>query len=434
MTDFRAFDAALDAVLAWRKAQDTPAPPPSNVIKVTAGQHLQGVIDAAPPGAVLELEQGTYDGTLVCLNVNPIRLRAAIMGPPGRVTATSPTAWLTSANVDGTVICGGTQVSLLGLGIMNSNPDAEIVVIRPGATQTALDQCAVLGDPLKGQRRGIRAEGSGMTITRCLIDEIWRVGVETQGIGASNGCRGLVIDDCMIKAAAQAVMFGGSDSSNADAMPQNVTITRSTLSKNPAWYAKKAQIKNALELKACANFTMSDCILEYAGNVGGQGGYLIVLTPRNQYGNALWSRVENVQIDRIYGRYAGGCLAVLGTDDAFTSGPAKNIRVSNAMFDHIDPTGIWKGDGRAIFLNSAPQDVTLEHWTVLGSNLGASLYGGPFDKPPVRFTMRDVHLPPAFYGMKIDGGGMGLAAWQAWAPDAILDVAAGPGATGYPTL
>src|SRR5258705_377292 len=83
---------------------------------------------------------------------------------------------------------------------------AEAVVIQPSAWQSVLSQCAVLGDPVKGQRRGVRAEGNGQTISQCHVGEIWRVGMETQAVGASNGCRDLLIDDSTLEGASQALM------------------------------------------------------------------------------------------------------------------------------------------------------------------------------------------------------------------------------------
>lgn len=424
MADFTLIDAAIASLNAFKAAQTT-SPPPATVIRVPAGTLLQPILDTHPLGATLELEaNATYPGAIRISR--PVTIKSAVL-PSGRATYSAST-WLTSA--DETVNILGPSIALLGVGVKSTNPDMQLVNIAKEARQTLLDQCTILGDPLKGQRRGIRPEGQGCAITRTYVDEIWRVGLETQGIGASNGCRDLLIDDCTVKGAAQAIMFGGSDADTAAGMPQNITITRSTLSKNPAWYAKKAQIKNAFELKAAANVTLTDCILEYAGNAEGQGGYLIVLTPRNQYGAATWSRVEGVTIERCVARFGGGCLSLLGTDDMFPSGPCKSVTVRNVLFDHIDPTGVWKGDGRAIFLNNGVQDLTLEHLTINGTNMGASLYAG--GAPPARLMMRDVHLPPATYGIKIDGGGMGQAALQAFAPDAVLDFAPGPGAIGYP--
>lgn len=421
--DLARLDAAIAELVAFRHSFDL-APPPSAVTRVTAGTRLQAVIDAAAPGAVLELEPATYEGP-VRLSA-PITLQAAVR-PTGRAGAAA-SVWLTSA--DETLTYAGLQGNVVGIGVKSTNPDMQIVSILPSATQSVLDQCTVLGDPLKGQRRGIRAEGSGMSITRCYIDEIWRVGLETQGIGASDGCRDLLVDDCFIAGASQAVMCGGSDASSAEAMPTNIRLLRSTCTKRAAWYAKKAQIKCALELKAAAHVVVSDCLLEFAGNAEGQGSYLIVLTPRNQYGGAPWSRVEDVTFERVHGRSAGGAVALLGRDDQFPSGPCTDITFRHVLFDHIDPTAIWKGDGRAVFFNNGPRNVTFEHVAIMGAHLGASLYAG--GAPPTGLVMRDVQLPAATYGIKIDGGGMGLAAFQAYAPDAVLDLVPSTGPIGYP--
>lgn len=412
-----------DALIGSLQPQST-----GNVIHVTAGTHLQSVIDAAPDGAIVSVEPGTYAGAIVLRK--PLVLEAAVVRE-GRASATSPTVWLTSG--EGTVsIVSPRVVGLLGLGITSSNPEVELV--SGTGRGTVIDLCTILGGP-NGQRRGIRPEGQGWTITRSHIGNIFLKGLETQAIGVSNGCRDLTIDDCTLEGAAQAFMAGGSDSTTPEMMPANIRITHSTLTKNPAWYAQEAQIKNALELKACSGFTMQDCILEYAGIAEGQGSYLIVLTPRNQYGGAPWSRVEDVLIERCVCRHAGGCVSLLGQDDQFPSGLLQRVTFRNVLFDDIDPAQMWKGDGRGFFVNNGPHDVTLEHVTVHAQHLGAAIYLG--GQPPTKLTLRDVQLPQAEYGVKIDGGGMDgwpyttLPTLQQFAPDAVIDLA-GPGASGYP--
>jgi hypothetical protein len=409
---------------ALGQLEDEPIPSPSQVIQVRAGATLQTVIDAAPDHAVLELEPATYEG--VVRLTKPILLRAATL-PIGRATVTSATAVLVSN--DETLQIVGPVVSVLGLGVRSTNPDAQLVDILPSATSTFLDQLTVLGDPVKGQRRGIRAEGHGMLITRTHVGEIWRVGLETQAVGCSNGCRNLTIDDCTLMGAAQAFMAGGADAASADAMPRGIRISNSTLSKDPAWYGKKAQIKNALELKAAADVLVQDCILEYAGIAEGQGGYVIVLTPRNQDGGAPWSRVENVVFERCHARFGGGAVAFLGQDDSHPSGPCRAVTFRDVFFDVIDPkAGPWKGDGRAVFFNNGTEDVTFERVTIQGGHLTAGMYLG--GTPPKNLKAQ-LQLPKATYDIKIDGGGQGLAALQAYAPDAVIDLA-GPAATGYP--
>jgi hypothetical protein len=406
---------------ALGQLQDEPS---SNVIQVRAGATLQTVIDAAPDHAVLELEPATYED--VVRLTKPIRLRAATL-PIGRATATSATAVLVSN--DETLQIVASEVSVLGLGVRSSNPDAQLVNILPGTRDATLDQCTVLGDPVKGQRRGIRTEGTAMVITRTFVGEIWRVGLETQAVGCSNGCRDLTIADCTLMGAAQAFMAGGADSVSSAAMPQGIRILRSTLTKDPAWYGKKAQIKNALELKAASDVLVQDCILEYAGISEGQGGYVIVLTPRNQDGGAPWSRVENVVFERCHARFGGGAVAFLGQDDSHQSGPCRGVTFRDVLFDHIDPkAGPWKGDGRAVFFNNGTEDVTFERVTIQGGHLTAGMYLGG---TPPKHLKAQLQLPKATYDIKIDGGGQGLAGLQAYAPDAVIDLA-GPAASGYP--
>jgi hypothetical protein len=58
-------------------------------------------------------------------------------------------------------------------------------------------------------------------------------------------------------AAAETVMFGGSDSSSSAAIPQHIVIRNSVLTKNPAWYRDGRADQNAFELKSAIDVPVS---------------------------------------------------------------------------------------------------------------------------------------------------------------------------------
>lgn len=405
----------------------TTTPPP---IRVTAGKSLQPIIDQAPAGARLELEPATYVG---CLKLTkPITIAPSTPIADARASAIAPVTIRGEADAD-TIDVRGDQVLLAGIAVRHSNPDFGLVNIAGGFT--TLDRVTALGDPTRGQHIGFRLHGSDTIVQRCYVDDVFAFGRDTTAAGGWDGGARIVIDDSYLSAGAETVMFGGADSASADRVPRDISITRSRLTKNPAWFARGVQIKNALELKSAVNVKVQDCVLEYAGISGGQGGYLIVLTVRNQDGAAPWSTIQNVVIERCLARYGGGGANILGLDDSYKSVRMSNVTLRQIKFANIDPQGITKGDAREFMIGGAPNQLTLEAITVEAQNMngGSQVYlNPPF---PTQLVLRNLKLAPAEYGLKIDAGGMGLAAFKAAMPDAILEqVGDGAGATTYPTV
>lgn len=309
------------------------------------------------------------------------------------------------------------KVGLDGLEFRQIDPLTDIVVLS--GRQPLIERCRILGDPVKGAKRGIAANGGDQVISRCYIADIFGVGMDTQAICAWDMEPGLRITDCYLEAAGQSVMLGGADSASEGRMPRAVVIRGCQLTKNPTWFVNGAQIKTALELKACVGVTVDDCVLEYAGTAQGQGAYLIVATVRNQNGKAPWSAIQNVTITNCRGAHAGGILNLLGQDSNFPSGALDGFTLSASSFTDIDPMGITGGSGRLFMFDRAPANVRIAAVGVQGKNLKAlGYFSGP---APKKLTLTGLALPATTYGWKIDAGGQGLAALKGYMPDLVYD-------------
>jgi hypothetical protein len=393
----------------------------TNVIRLHPGQSVQAALDLAEAGSVIELEPGAYEGSLTFRR--PVTLRPTVEVPPGRRTREFEPVTLLSTGEAARIF--GPDVHHLGLAYRSTNQATTLIVIAPGTPRTILDRPLVLGDAELGQKRGIAAEGIRTRILGAYVDDIWRVGQDSQAIFGANGTRDLVIDDCYLAAAGESVMFGGADSASPDLMPADIVLTNSVLTKNPAWYdpKKKAQIKCAFELKAARHVVVQHVELAYAGKSEGQGGYLCLLTCRNQNGKAPWSVVEDVLMEDIVGHHAGGILNVLGQDNNHPSGTLTGAVLRRWTCHDIDPLlPACPGDGRLIQIQRWPAQLTLEEWEVGGAHLNIGLHvlgiGLP---PPTGLTLRRVHLPACSYSVKVDKGGAGSKALRAYAPDAVLE-------------
>lgn len=404
---------AQQAIADALRELDAAAPPPVlPLISTPAAFDL--ALAAAAPMAVLRLASTlVYPGALTLSKAVTLQSEIAATGRMTR-DESAPTFL-------GGIRVTGDDVNLWGLAIRHTSPLTDIVVLS--GARPVLDRCRILGDPVSGAKRGIAANGSAMTIRRCYIDDCWQPAQDTQAIGAWDMGPGLLIDDCYLSGGAQAVMLGGADPASEGRTPRNVTIQHSTLTKNPKWFAQKVQLKCALEIKNAITVRVTDCALEYAGTSMGQGAYLIVLTPRNQGGQAPFSTVQDVVISGCTGRWAAGIATLLGSDNVNPSGPLADVTITDCGFTDIDPTGITGGTGRLFAFDRSPQRVTLDGITVTGANIAALGYFS--GAPPVGFVAKNLRLPPSKYGWKIDGGtgkgGAGKAALLAYMPDAALD-------------
>jgi hypothetical protein len=419
-------------VQARRLALDPvpPIPPDPGTIHVAAGTPLQPIIDSAAASAVLGLDRGTYPGPITLRQ--PITIQPWEAVPNTRATADGRGVVLVGTADDDTITVLGEGATLRGLTVITC--DARRQCIAFTGTNLLVDRCTVRGDAVVGAHRGLMLNGDGAIIVQSHVDQIFDVGRDTQAISGWDGTRNVVIDDCYLSGAGETVMFGGADSQNPDRIPTAITIRNSTLTKDPAWFSQGKQIKNALELKACIDFEMTDCVLEYGGISEGQGGYLILLSVRNQDGTAPWTTIQHVVIERCRGRFGGSGLKILGQDDSQPSVCMTDVVIDNLYLSDLDPQGITGGDGRGIYFLGGADSITIQNTTMEGKNLGTSMYAT--EPWPTSLVLRNVKLPDSEYGMKLDAGGSGIEAWKAAMPDAIIEDVSltATGASDYPAL
>jgi len=421
--------ATLDlALVALQGPGPGPTPPPDgDVILVEAGTALQPVLDSAADGATLALEPGTYTGSLVLRK--PVTLQPSVTVPAGRATAAGLGVVIVGGTDEDAISISADNVTLIGLTVKTTNKSRQLVGVT--GAHVVIDRCSLLGDPGFGCHRGIMLNGAGALVTQCHVDNIFDIGRDTQAISGWDGTRDIVIDDCYLEGAGEVVMFGGADSTSPERMPTNIRITNCTLTKNPEWYAKGVQIKNALELKCAVDFVMENCIMEYGGTAEGQGAYLILLSTRNQDGTAPWTTIQHVHISRCHCRHGGAGIKILGRDDGQESVPMTDVVLDEVMFSDINPSQ-YGGDARGVCILGGPDALELVNITIEATYLGTTLYLIP-PPYPTNLVLRNMKMSESEYGMKIDGGGSGIEAWEAAMPDASIELTPeDTGATDYP--
>jgi hypothetical protein len=363
-------------------------------IRVPSGGDLQAAITAARPGDIILLTAGaTYAGNFVLPRTPDfadayITLRtdsATLPGAGVRVTPehASQLAIIRSENGDPALrtAAGAHHWRIENVAFGPTKNGAGAIIELGSARQTAaeephdlvLDRLFVHGDPDSGQRRGIALNSASTSILNSYISDIKGAGADTQAIAGWNGPGPFTIENNYLEAAGENIMFGGGDPSIDGLIPSAITIRRNHIARPVSWRNERWSVKNLFELKNAADVRVEGNLFESHWG-GGQPGYAIVLTPRNQDGSAPWSTVERVRFADNIVRHVAAGVNISGSDDRYPSGTARAITIVNNLFLDIDGRK-WGGPGDFVQIGRGAADVTIEHNTVQHTGRMLSLYG-----------------------------------------------------------
>jgi len=375
---------------------------------VPAGADLQTYINRARPGDVLFLEPGaTFIGnfTLPALPEQPSGIPAQYITirsgadnsqfpTAGRVTpehaqwmptirspngssalATKPGAhhwrlqWLAFAANSG----GAGNIISLGDGGETQRDRADV------PHHLELDGLIIRGDPSQGQKRGIALNSADTVIRNSDIRDIKAAGQDSQAICGWNGPGPFVIDNNYLEAAAENVMFGGSDPAIRDLVPSEITIRRNYVTKPLAWRGSRWTVKNLLELKNARRVVIESNVFENNW-VAAQTGYALLFKPVNQDGKAPWSDVSDITVQYNIVRHVSTAISILGTDYEHPSAHMRGLQIRHNLFYDVD-AGRWGGDGRFLLIGGGPADIVVDHNTVIQSGSVVQFYGTQNGRP-----------------------------------------------------
>jgi hypothetical protein len=186
-------------------------------------------------------------------------------------------------------------------------------------------------------------------------------------------------------------------------------------------------VKNLIEFKNVQNVTVDGNVIENIW-AAGQNGYAIVITPRNQSGNAPWVRVRDVTFSNNVIRNAAGALTIVGYDDLATSQQTRRITFSNNLVYNIDPAGGW---AKTLVVGDDPSVVVFDHNTIIHKNTSVLFAYGP-TVDGVVFT-NNVTLHDQ-YGIMGNNAQPGSTTINMYFPGGVVtnNVLAGGNASAYP--
>jgi hypothetical protein len=379
------------------------------ILTVNAGGDLQAAINAAQPGDTILVQAGAVftgnftlpakggtafitirssapDGSLPAAGV---RITPSYAGLLPKIRSTQHGAAFVTAGA-------ASYWRLQFLEILPSVSTSAANLIELGTTGSAqstlaqvphhlvLDRCYIHGVPSWEQRRGIALNSGDTQIVNSYISDIKSSDTDTQAIAGWNGPGPFLIENNHIEAAAENIMFGGSDPHIPNLVPSNITIRRNLITKPIAWMQAGWVVKNLLELKNADTVLIEGNVIENNW-AAGQQGYALMLTPRNQYGTAPWSVVQNVVIQNNFIRHVAAVLNILGYDNEAQSRQTNNIYVVNNLIYDVSKaysTPNNPANGWFAVIGNGPRDLVFDHNTI--DNDGDDtfvFYGGYWPAP-----------------------------------------------------
>jgi hypothetical protein len=408
-----------------------PLAAPSVVtVTINAGDNLQAALDAAPAGAIVTIPPGaTFAGNYVIRK--SLTLRTAGPLPDRRMNRTDVLGILRTSTTTPALRCeqGTTGISIVGIRLESRTTIGNGIgsALECGtATETIrerqpadilIDRVVVQGNPAGGTRRGLSLHVARLTLTRSYIYDVVMDGFETQAVWMMNGpCAPCTIVDNYLEASGENFMIGGDDPRIVDLVPSDVLFEGNTVTRPPAWRAQPWDVKNLFEIKNGRRITVRKNLFEHHW-AGAQPGAAILITPRNQYGRAPWTVVEDVVFEHNIVRNVGSGFNLLGDDNEQPSQRTQRVtfRHNLILVDRVT----WGGDGRCLMVGRAPQLVTWDHNTCLsnGSSAVYSYRGGTsLTSADARWTNSIFqHNAYGFFG---DGAAPGTSSLTAFYPGA----------------
>ena len=426
-------------------------PAAAATIAVAAGGNLQQAINIASPGDTIALAPGaTFTGsfTLPAKNGDTfITIRTAgDSGLPGDGSRVSPAhapdlAKIRQAGSAPALLtaAGAHHWRLMLLEVQGAGT-SDLVTLGDGSgAQTAVSQIAhdlvvdrvyLHGDPTNGQKRGIALNSASTTITGSYISDIKALGQDSQALCGWNGPGPFTITNNYVEAAGENLMFGGADPSVAGLVPSDITIADNQFTKKIAWRQENWVVKNLIELKNARRVSIVRNTLEYNWQ-GGQSGFAVVFTVRNQDGGCPWCTVDHVDFEQNIVRHSAAGINILGYDNNHPSRQTQSIVVRNNVFADIDSQN-WGGSGYFLLLTGGPRDITVDHNTIVQDHASGIIN---MDGPPVLgFVCTNNLAKHNSYGFIGTNHGIGNDSISAYLPGSNIsrNVLAGGAASGYP--
>lgn len=389
---------------------------------------LQSLIDATAAGGTLTLPADvTYSCNCVISKSITIESNGARTVQAYGSTFNVGAKVITPNTLPALSVLPGTKgVKFRGIEVA---PQGEVVnLVKIGTDGTAQDTLEevpsgvtfenvwIHGLPGVNARRGIAANGANISVLNSRIDEIHDINSDSQAICGWNGPGPFRIIGNYLEAAAENVMFGGSDAMIEALTPADVELRRNYLFKPLSWKGVW-WIKNLFETKNVRRLVVDGNVFENNWE-SAQAGFGILIKSNNQDGTNNWASTLDLTFTNNTIKNSTHGLNIMGIEN-----PGKLSGVS-ARLKFIN--NLWLING--IFLQGfqGAEDVVLDHNTVISTGRGSTM--SLYSTPVKGFVFTNNIIPHTGYGVKGDGVGEGVATLNKFAPEYVFRRNLMPGA------
>jgi hypothetical protein len=275
------------------------------------------------------------------------------------------------------------------------------------------DRCYIFGDPLLGAHRGIAGNCNGMKVVGSYFENIFEAGRDSQAVSGWNGCANHLLENCFFEAGAENVMYGGSDSTSPDMIPQDIVVRGCHFSKNYAWMqlATQPSIKALFEIKSAKRLTIDSCLFEQNWARDWPTGVAITLKSCNGENIETWATCGR-PITNILIRNVGQVFTMVGRNDSGrVSQWMKNVVIRNVLAHNIN-SDVWKGEGKGCAFENPCDGFTLDHVTYRDNRHSwmNTWFDSGFTQAPGKLTVTNSVMVEGSYGYFGSLSGVGFGA------------------------
>lgn len=413
------------------------APPLPQPTIIRTAEELDAALASDVPGQTLVLASSLVYPSLLTLRA-PVTLRAE--GFPDSVAAVRVDMATPLPQFNAGLIVSGNDVTLIGLQVKHTDPLTDIT--RISGARVTFDRLRILGDTVKGAKRGIAANGNGdVKILRSYVEDCFQAspGNDSQALIAWDMAPGLLIENNYLSGGSETLMFGGADSSSDERTPADIVVRHNTITKRVEWFGKPIGVKNLVEFKNAKRvlFEDNDCIYSWAQ---GQTGYLLVLTVRNQDGRAPWSTIQDVTFKGNRWSRGASAITILGRDDIKETGAGKDVPVGTVRrsmpmarvsiigdtFTELDPAKWAAGiTNKAVQIGNGPLSLTIDSVTFASvSSYSSAVYFTALPQAEAMVFTNNT-MPPSAYGMFGANSTVAKTNWTSTSPTWVRYVSNG---------
>jgi hypothetical protein len=377
------------------------------IIRVPVGGDLQGAVNRARSGDIIELKAGaTYYGEIKLPN-KPIDDFITIQTSAVKQLPENQRIKPAQSHLLAKIVSRGRGAAavltenaahhyrFVGIEFAPGNTDYVYNLVFFGqpenladvAHHLEIDRCYFHPFKTGTTRRGIALNSQTTTIKNSYFEGFAFFQEETQAILGWTGTKDVKIINNYIEGGAENIMFGGGDPVSADLIPADIEVRGNHLNKPVEWKGKVSmkclfELKNAMRVQFVGNYLENNW-----------EGEAFRITVRNQDGTAPFSTIEDVLIKDNIIDGSGMGINILGTDNIHPSQTLKGLNIVNNLFLNIGGEN-WAGNGYFIQINDG-ENILIANNTVFNIGNITSLYG----ELPRNFHFRDNIVGHGNYGI-----------------------------------